>query len=591
MADAAQYATPAGLAFRGVLNLTNDHSLASAFGDLIDNPREAGAQHVRISVETTARHGEMLRLSDSGPGLKDFEHLKNAYTFGESPEKDGRHNYGLGEKIAGLTAAACITKLCAPDDRTRLVAMFSKEMQASDGFPKDTIRPICRYYRGGRGGETWLLDDATPGAVYNQKLLFEWSPFRDLAELMGALDRYAHAGRTHVLLSRLHNQLTLKRDDAAFDDTRPRPKWPWLTSLREYCAITYPRLAAGGAPPIAIELLGREVVPMDLSPSSTLFARRDSLPVVLEPRGSVAIPQGDGRAATVVDNPTSLRLTVGFAFERDEMGGGRRKERQADFDEGGRLQGTIVVHRGRVMELPVLAPLPRAGGFLDRGRPHGVGALCIVEAPDECRGNKTKTKMDPEQGSFGDQYAQVPALVTKICKALVKAEIAAEAASGAAAASAQPKPAGKQRKKPKAAAAKAASAKSKAASAAAMSEHTEDELDGPEIFEFETHERAEDHNETVGLSVLNGQWVVFESSEKVRVRAGVATLNPGHKGWDTYMELRIDVTAPGKFRIDDGRQCWETTSVSAREVRGARAPQPPPTPPQAANRNCTLSAR
>ena len=209
MADAAQYATPAGLAFRGVLNLTNDHSLASAFGDLIDNPREAGAQHVRISVETTARHGEILRLSDSGPGLKDFEHLKNAYTFGESPEKDGRHNYGLGEKIAGLTAAACITKLCAPDDRTRLVAMFSKEMQASDGFPKDTIRPICRYYRGGRGGETWLLDVEKPGAVYNQKLLFEWSPFRDLAELMGALDRYAHAGRTHVLLSRLHDQLIL----------------------------------------------------------------------------------------------------------------------------------------------------------------------------------------------------------------------------------------------------------------------------------------------------------------------------------------------------------------------------------------------
>ena len=114
-------------------------------------------------------------------------------------------------------------------------------------------------------------------------------------------------------------------------------------------------------------------------------------------------------------------------------------------------------------------------------------------------------------------------------------------------------------------------AKTKAASAAAMSEHTEDELDGPEIFEFETHERAEDHNETVGLSVLNGQWVVFESSEKVRVRAGVATYNPGHKGWNTYVELRIDVTAPGKFRIED----WETTSVSAREVCGARAPQPP----------------
>ena len=161
--------------------------------------------------------------------------------------------------------------------------------------------------------------------------------------------------------------------------------------------------------------------------------------------------------------------------------------------------------------------------------------------------------------------------MTKICKALVKAEIAAEAASEAEAASAQPKPAGKQRKKPKAAAAKAASAKSKAARAAAMSEHTEDELDGPEIFEFETHERAEDHNETVGLSVLNGQWVVFdgESSEKVRVRAGVATY--GHKGWSTYTELRIDVTAPGKFRIAD----WETTSVSAREVCGARAPQPP----------------
>ena len=264
--EAAQHATPAGLCFKAVLTLTEDHCLATAFGDLIDNPREAGARRVRLTAETVpARHGKFLRLSDDGPGLKDFEHLRDAYSFGSSPEKDGRHNYGQGEKVAGLALAQCVTKLCETSETTRLVALFSKAMQASDGFPKETMRPIVRYTRD-RNGAVWRLDHEKPSAVNNQKLIFQWSPFRALDELMRAFDNFRRSGRTHLVLSGLHERLALTADaDAAFSDVRePESKWPWLSSLRHYCAMRYPRLGDDGTP-FRIELFGREVVPVDLS--------------------------------------------------------------------------------------------------------------------------------------------------------------------------------------------------------------------------------------------------------------------------------------------------------------------------------------
>ena len=95
------------------------------------------------------------------------------------------------------------------------------------------------------------------------------------------------------------------------------------------------------------------------------------------------------------------------------------------------MQGILVLHRGTTMQLPQLEiPFNRQGSFLSHGRPQGVGALAIVEAPDECKGNKTKTRMNPDQGGFGDFYHQVPGILRKVCAALASAEEAAEAAVG-----------------------------------------------------------------------------------------------------------------------------------------------------------------
>ena len=60
-----------------------------------------------------------------------------------------------------------------------------------------------------------------------------------------------------------------------------------------------------------------------------------------------------------------------------------------------------------------------------------MGALAIVEAPDECKGNKTKTRMNPDQGGFGDFYHQVPGILRKGCAALASAApTPAQAADG-----------------------------------------------------------------------------------------------------------------------------------------------------------------
>ena len=547
--EAAQHATPAGLCFKAVLTLTEDHCLATAFGDLIDNPREAGARRVRLTAETVpARHGKFLRLSDEGPGLKDFDHLRDAYSFGSSPEKDGRHNYGQGEKVAGLLVGQCVCKLCETSDTSRLIALFSKAMQASDGFPKETMRPIVRYTRD-RNGAVWRLDHEKPSAVYNQKLIFQWSPFRALDELMRAFDNFRRSGRTHLVLSGLHERLALTADaDAAFSDVRePESKWPWLSSLRHYCAMRYPRLGDDGTP-FRIELFGREVVPVDLSRRSPLFARP---PVVLEPWGSADIARAAGRQkAVVVKNPTALRLTMGHAFSRDEM----RHARRAHFEPGGKVQGILVLHRGTTMQLPQLEiPFNRQGSFLSHGRPQGVGALAIVEAPDECKGNKTKTRMNPDQGGFGDFYHQVPGILRKVCAALASAEEAAEAAVGRPATlTKKNSPAEtKTKKKPL----KRKSAATAAASSAAAAEGTaDDDSDAPDIIERESD--AEGGRVT---SVLDGSWDWQVGQPPVRVRNGLAEYG---KGTDSFQSFAIKETAPGKFQLD----LWETITVSDTKV-------------------------
>ena len=537
MSEAAQHATPAGLCFKAVLTLTEDHCLATAFGDLIDNPREAGARRVRLTAETVpARHGKFLRLSDEGPGLKDFEHLRDAYSFGSSPEKDGRHNYGQGEKVAGLALAQCVTKLCETSETTRLVALFSKAMQASDGFPKETMRPIVRYTRD-RNGAVWRLDHEKPGAVYNQKLIFQWSPFRALDELMRGFDNFRRSGRTHLILSGLHEKLALTDDaDATFSDARePESKWPWMSSLRHYCAMRYPRLDDAAAR-FRIELFGREVEPTDLSRRSPMFARP---PVVLEPWGSADIARAAAKAV-VVKNPTALRLTIGYAFSRDEM----RHARRAHFEPGGRVQGILVLHRGTTMQLPQLEiPFNRQGSFLSHGRPQGVGALAIVQAPDECKGNKTKTRMNSDQGNFGDFYAQVPGILRKVCAALASAEEAAErpvTLKKKAPAAKKKAPSSRKRK---------ATATAAAASAAAAEATTDDDSDAPDITE-----RARDAEGGDVTSILDGSWFWREGEPPVQVRNGLAEYG------DTSFEVKE--TAPGRFRLD----LWETITVSDEKV-------------------------
>ena len=104
LAEAAEHASTAGLMYQAVKNMTFDHSLASAFGDLFDNPLEAGACHVVLTRETVPTHegAGYLRLSDDGPGLQSMAHLRDAYSFGASPEKGSEHNYGQ------VRAAICV---------------------------------------------------------------------------------------------------------------------------------------------------------------------------------------------------------------------------------------------------------------------------------------------------------------------------------------------------------------------------------------------------------------------------------------------------------------------------------------------------
>ena len=177
MSTATSEASAAGLHFRAVRNATEDHTHASAFGDLLDNPFEAGARHIHVTRGGDKRQGEYLVISDDGPGLADFAHLERAYTFGCSPVKGDQHNYGQGEKAAGLQLGGCLCKLCDLGD-ARLIAMLSAPMQTHPAFPRrrsDRSSNSCAT----RAPTGWRLNTARPSASANADLLFTWSPFAD----------------------------------------------------------------------------------------------------------------------------------------------------------------------------------------------------------------------------------------------------------------------------------------------------------------------------------------------------------------------------------------------------------------------------
>ena len=198
MADAASSMRPPPGWPSGASRGLSDHSLASAFGDLIDNPREA--RHARRALAPSrtrpprGRDPALVRLGAWPQGLR------------ASEERAGGGRVGrIGEAASSVTGLerhrrhsppARGAQRGAPGRAGRAShAMFSKEMQARAALPQDgpPRRTICRYYRGGRGGETWLLDVDEAARIPPE------APLRVVAvpgprREMGALDRYAHAG-------------------------------------------------------------------------------------------------------------------------------------------------------------------------------------------------------------------------------------------------------------------------------------------------------------------------------------------------------------------------------------------------------------
>ena len=295
--------------------------------------------------------------------------------------------------------------------------------------------------------------------------------------------------RTHLLLSRLSAQIEWRPEDAdlALHDVPPHERaarWRARTSLRAYAALTYPKLAApppfppgdaedgvggrgndggggGGArAAIAITLFGRAVEPIDLTPSSPLFARcAESEPVTLAPRGGTVTIGGGGsgtaaaaknetshgaaaagtkgrgtgkkkKTTTLVENPTPFSLTVGYVFGRRDMMpatyGSAKTKMSPFFEEGqdSRLQGTLVVLRGRVVQLPQILPMPRYHGILKAYRPIGGGALAVVSVPDHdgFKANKQKTAMTAD-ADFPREFEVALGVIRAVCKALCADEL------------------------------------------------------------------------------------------------------------------------------------------------------------------------
>jgi hypothetical protein len=211
----------------------------TAFEELIDNARNAGAHEVSIAYGDV--HGvEVIRVWDNGPGIeKGLEGMKTALALGRTPDAadsgvaDRNGMYGTGIK-SGCAALADDAIIISQDKSgTRVLALFSKTMHATDMLKWFEV-PSC------------VVGDDAPDTIRTMALILKHIPHVDEAGLMAEFDKFQDDSGLAIILfnladtfergDMLHKGDVIDKARKGKEDTDPRD-----VSLRESLRWTYCR--------------------------------------------------------------------------------------------------------------------------------------------------------------------------------------------------------------------------------------------------------------------------------------------------------------------------------------------------------------
>lgn len=289
----------------------------SAWGDVIDNSRDAHATRLDIDVRSVNAEAsvtsigkirgqyetDLVVLTDNGSGMHEDDMVKGISGLGYTDKglETGQH-YGFGATTSlPRLSDSCLVFSAREGERT--VCFLSTKLQ-TQVHASQTVTPHCTWTDAGivLQSETDFLSAAKRRK--SLEIITAFSPFTSEADLLAEFDELGRCGTRLVLWGSLHEEHELTPDDK---DIRVRGEcaWPHEHSLRSYLEILY-YCDDVVKPPMQIFICGKAVEPRNWS--FMLWHRKEAKHY--EPRVDAESNGGEKAVA---------RLDLGYSVELEEL--------------------------------------------------------------------------------------------------------------------------------------------------------------------------------------------------------------------------------------------------------------------------------
>mmetsp|Transcript_16011 Transcript_16011/g.25624 ORF Transcript_16011/g.25624 Transcript_16011/m.25624 type:complete len:834 (-) Transcript_16011:115-2616(-) len=220
---------------------------ATAFAELVDNAKDAGARNVRIGI---VRYGAQSALSikDDGKGMN-LRGLKRMFGFGFSKravKKGGIGEYGAGFKSGSMKLgknALVLTKHKATGEM--YASLLSCDMHRELGM--EALRqPIVQFKEGVKGKV--VVDRSQQNTEDSLDMITRFSRVVANESILCTLMGKMKTGGTRVIISDINKDLEMEDDDILLTVNKSHEDenqyWKHERSLREYLGFVYGKLSA-----------------------------------------------------------------------------------------------------------------------------------------------------------------------------------------------------------------------------------------------------------------------------------------------------------------------------------------------------------
>ena len=301
----------------------------SAWGDVIDNARDADATRLEIDFRRRQMHGglqALVVLTDNGRGMSETEMSKGISGLGYTDKglETGQH-YGFGAttSLPRLSDCCLVLSVYAGEGT---VCFLSTKLQAQLG-PSQAVTPQCTWTTGGTmlQSRTAFLDTAK--RRQSLATITKYTPFSSEEALLNELAELGSHGTRIILWGSIEEEHQLVRDDIRVcREAGEHLRWEHEYSLRSYLEVLY-YCDAQVQPTMQISIGGSEVVPRDWT--SFLNHRKDATPYY--PQVDVRSNGGERAVARLsLGYQVQLKQLVAVfqSRDRDSNAHARKKELQ-----------------------------------------------------------------------------------------------------------------------------------------------------------------------------------------------------------------------------------------------------------------------